>query len=171
MVATTLVGTDDDLGDTVASYVFDVRLARGLLITAGAVFTACAVASVLMSTPLFPWSGVVFSMLMVALIGSALAAAWGVLIGASRLRRSDDRFVVHRLGLAHHQGQHIARVRWVDIAAVHQIGPRQASRLALWNGSAYRCHVERRDGASTTFDNYVVDAVGLGGEIERRSLL
>lgn len=176
MVAKILIGTDDDLGDDdlgdiVDVYVFDVRLAQRLLVSSGLMLVACAAAGAAMSRQPFSGNRLIFSILVALLVSTALAAAWGVLIGATRLRRSGDRFVVHRRGFARHHGGLATRTRWVDIAAVHHIGPHGGSKLTAWNGRAYVCRIERRDGSSTTIDNYVVDAVRLGREIEQRSLL
>lgn len=103
--------------------------------------------------------------------GIGLLTAWGVAIAVARLRRSDDLFVVHRFGLARHHDSGITRTRWVDIVSVDQVGPGRGSRLARWNGSDYVCRIERRDGTTITFDNYIVDAPSLGRAIEQRSLL
>jgi len=170
LVTNTLTSTDDDLGDTVATYVFDIRLARSLLLVSGLAFVGCAVTWALMTS--IRGEGGISSVLISAPFAvTGLLTAWGVAVAATRLRRSDDLFVVHRLGLAHHHDSGVTRTRWVDIASVDHVGPEGGSRTARWNGSDYVCRVERRDGTSVTFDNYIIDAPSLGRAIEQRSLL
>lgn len=172
MVANTLIGTDDDLGDTVATYVFDVRLAHSLLLASGSALTGCLVVGIVGSASHLLGNGAIASVLVSVVLGAvALLAAGGVASAITRLRRSDDLFVVHHFGLARHHRGGVARTRWVDIAMVIHAGANVGAVLPRWNGSDYVCRIGLRDGTATTFDNYIVDAAALGRDIEQRSLL
>ncbi len=169
MVTNTLIDTGDDLGDTEDIYVFDVSLARRLLISSLVLLGVALVGLVVVIR--FAGDGITTSLLAPVALGSlALAASWGLLIAATRLRRRGDRFIVRRFGLAHHHNEAITLIRWVDIAVVTHSGTDDGSRIARTFGTEYRCRIDLRDGGSSTFDNYVLDAAALGREIERRSL-
>lgn len=169
MVTNTLTDTESDLGDTVATYVFDTRLAHTLLIWSGLALAGCLAGLVIVIGT--AGSGMATAVIApILLIGVALVAAWGVLLATTRLRRKSDRFVVRKSGLAHHHDGLVTRTRWVDIALVTHSGSQTGSRMARWNGGDYRCRVEVRGAGTRMFDNYVVDAVSLGREIESRSL-
>ncbi len=170
MVTNTLIDTESDLGDTVATYVFDVRLAHNLLLWSGLVLAgSLASLTIVIGTA---GSGIVRDVLTpILLIGAALVAAWGVLLATTRLRRKTDRFVVRSFGLAHHHDGQVTRTRWVDVVLVTHSGSQAGSRIARWIGSDYVCRIDLRAGGTSTFDNYVADAVSLGQEVERRSLL
>lgn len=59
----------------------------------------------------------------------------------------------------------------IDITRVEQLGMRSGSRFAKGNGSDNRRQVDPRCGSFSVLDSCVVDAVSLGQEIERRSLV
>ena len=169
VVTNTLIDTGADLGDTVDVYVFDVGLARGLLVSSGVTLTASLMGLFVMTR--FGGGGVAASVLTpVVLSVLALSAAWALLVAATRLRRRRDRFVVRRFGLAHHHDRIVTFTRWVDIAVVTHSGSNDGSRIARLSGTEYRCRIDLRDGGIRVFDNYVVDGAALGQEIERRSL-
>lgn len=170
MVTHTLIDTDDGLGETVATYLFDIHLARSLLRSSTATVAASLV-GIGLTTRVTGRVVEAPTLTPVVLGGLAMAASWGVLIAATRLRRRSDLFVIRRFGLAHHHDGRVSFTRWVDIAGVTHSGSGRRSRLSRWAGGEYCCRVDLRDGSTSTFDNYVLDAATLGSEIERRSLL
>lgn len=167
MPTNTLIDTSDDLGDTIATYLFDIELADSLLTSAGMTLAGCLTA--VAAVALFAGDETISLMTTVVLAAAALIAAWGVLVASSRLRRKDDRFVVRRLGLTHHHGATVTHTKWTDIASVEHSGTPSGSQLTRWNGNDYRCQINLRNGSTNVFDNYVVSATSLGHEIEQHS--
>lgn len=167
MATNTLIGADDDIGDTVDTFVFDLRLARSLLSVSGLVVAGSAGAGTgVVALHLFGRGSSMTILLSAVVIISGAVGAWGVVVAGSRLARRNDRFVVHRRGFARHHDGSVVHTRWSDIETVTETGTNRGSRLARWSGADYLCRIERRDGVTTTFDNYIVDAAVLGREVE-----
>lgn len=168
MATNTLLGADDDIGDIVDTFFFDVRLARSLLVVSGLVCVATLGVG-LPAADHLPGNTMMSVLFLALMLGSGFAALWGVVIAATRLRRRSDRFVVHQHGLAWHREGSVLRIRWVDVTAVTHSGPNSGSRLGRWLGTDYLCRVDRRRGSPISFDSYVINASALGSEIATRS--
>lgn len=162
--------TDDDLGDVVDTYLFDVGLARSLL------FVSVALAIVLLGSGSpaeehMPGHTIVSALLPVAMLASGLVAVCLFVVAATRSRRRADRFVVHRDGLAWHHDSAVTRIRWSDVRSVTESGADNGSTLGRWLGTDYLCTIDRRNGTAISFDTYVINASSLGREIAERSAI